>query len=104
MPSSVELQMRRGHFPNTSAPHNGKHADGLTGTRMGLMDAETSGCELSTLRPGDHLQAWEDGMLCHAGVVEEVAPALGVVWIREPGLGARKMLSVDQHQLRTEVP
>ena len=25
------------------------------------MDAETSGCELSTLRPGDHLQAWEDG-------------------------------------------
>ena len=72
------------------------------------MNAETSGrelgrgdsCELSTLRPGDHLQAWEHGMLCHAGVVEEVAPELGVVWIREPGLGARKMLSADQHQLR----
>ena len=77
-----------------------------------MMDAETSGreldsassCELSTLRPGDHLEAWEHGMLCHAGVVEEVAPELGVVWIREPGLGARKMLSVDQHQLRTGDP
>lgn len=73
------------------------------------MNAEQSGCEpdsgstcsLSTLRPGDHLQAWEHGLLCHSGVVEEVAPELGVVWIREPGLGGRKMLSADQHQLRS---
>ncbi|WP_158279257.1 hypothetical protein [Kocuria rosea] len=43
-------------------------------------------------------------MLCHAGVVEEVAPELGVVWIRERGLGARKMLSTDQYCLRTDKP
>lgn len=76
------------------------------------MDAKTNGrepdngsvCKLSALRPGDHLEAWENGMLRHAGVVEEVAPDLGVVWIRERGLGARKMLSADQHCLRTEKP
>ena len=76
------------------------------------MDAETTGrepdhgstCQLSALRPGDHLGAWENGVLCHAGVVEEVALELGVVWIRERGLGARKMLSTDQYCLRTEKP
>ena len=80
--------------------------------KVDLMDAETTGrepdhgstCQLSALRPGDHLGAWENGMLCHAGVVEEVAPELGVVWIRERGLGARKMLSADQYCLRTEKP
>ena len=76
------------------------------------MDAETTGrepdngstCKLSALRPGEHLEAWENGMLCHTGVVEEIAPELGVVWIRERGLGARKMLSADQYCLRTEKP
>ena len=46
------------------------------------MDAETSAreldngstCKLSALRPGEHLEAWENGMLCHTGVVEEIAP------------------------------
>ena len=76
------------------------------------MDAETTGrepdngstCQVSALRPGDSLGAWENGMLCHTGVVEEVAPELGVVWIRERGLGAGKMLSADQHCLRPDKP
>ena len=76
------------------------------------MDAETSAreldngstCKLSALRLGEHLEAWENGMLCHTGVAEEIAPELGVVWIRERGLGARKILSTDQYCLRPDKP
>lgn len=59
---------------------------------------------LDALQPGDHLEAWEDQTLHYTGTVDEVAPALGVVWIREAGLGLRKMLSVHQYRLRTGDP
>jgi hypothetical protein len=47
----------------------------------------------SDLRPGDQVEAERGGVVLHRGSVEETLPGLGVVWIREVGTGARKMLS-----------
>jgi hypothetical protein len=58
--------------------------------------------DLGRLRPGDRLEAHRDGMVRHRGVVEETVPALGVVWIRERGTGARKMLATDDFQFRCD--
>lgn len=50
---------------------------------------------------GDHIEAWEQQALRYTGTVEVSAPELGVVWIIESGIGFRKMLCLDQYQLRS---
>ncbi|MFI7480850.1 hypothetical protein ACH9EU_00375 [Kocuria sp. M1R5S2] len=55
----------------------------------------------SELRPGDQVEALQEGIVLHRGSVEETLPHLGVVWIREVGTGARKILSAgDDIDLR----
>jgi hypothetical protein len=56
--------------------------------------------DLGQLRPGDRVQVWHRGLLQCVGTVEEAAPALGVVWIRE-GLDAyRRMIHAPENELR----
>ncbi|WP_160310808.1 hypothetical protein [Kocuria sp. SM24M-10] len=48
-----------------------------------------------------------DAVVHHLGIVDEAAPHLGVVWIRDAGTGIRRMLSRDEvvlHPCRTERP
>ena len=55
---------------------------------------------LAQAQAGDAVEVWLDGMLQHRGALEEIAPRLGVVWIREWGTGMRIMLDLPQTDLR----
>jgi hypothetical protein len=47
-------------------------------------------------RVGEAVEVWIGQMLRHRGVVEESAPHLGVVWLREWGTGARILIDLDE--------
>lgn len=67
-----------------------------------MTDDDNPGADLRRLRPGDPVQAWEQGVLRYTGTVEQSIPNLGVVWITEAGFGARKLLSTAQYDLRPD--
>lgn len=56
--------------------------------------------DLTQVRPGDLLEAVSQGVVHHQGVVEDTAPAVGVVWVRDARIGERKMLATDNFELR----
>lgn len=58
---------------------------------------------LAGARAGDAVEVWLGGMLRHRGALEEIAPRLGVVWIREWGTGMRIMLDLAQSDLRPSI-
>jgi hypothetical protein len=61
--------------------------------------------DLNRLRPGEPVQVWCRGQLQCVGTVEEAAPALGVVWIREGLDGYRRMIHPhDDTELRSAGP
>lgn len=55
--------------------------------------------DLTQFHPGDQLEAVRQGVVHHQGVVEDIAPAVGVVWVRDSGIGERKMLATDTFEL-----
>lgn len=55
--------------------------------------------DLHMLDLGDWIQTWEDGVPSHSGIVDDRAPALGVVWIRRDGLGERKLVHCPAYRL-----
>ncbi|MFW6186541.1 MAG: hypothetical protein ACOC84_00865 [Actinomycetota bacterium] len=59
---------------------------------------------LADLRVGDQVQAWSGAMLHYVGIVELVSLRLKVVWIRDLGLGERRMLDLQDYQLRYRDP
>lgn len=60
--------------------------------------------DLTRLRPGERIQAWRQGQLLYVGTVEEVAPDLGVVWIREVVDGYRRLVHAQDTELRYPRP
>lgn len=52
------------------------------------------------VRAGEVVEAWMGGMLRHRGVLEEIAPQIGVVWIQELGTGMRIMLDLTETDIR----
>ncbi len=56
--------------------------------------------DLSEVQPGDVIALWRDGLRHCLGTVEEVCPALGVVWVHEAGDGYRRMLHAQDAELR----
>ena len=60
--------------------------------------------DLDELATGDVVDVWQQRSLCCTGAVEEVAPQLGVLWIRETGTGARRLVSAADHRLCRHVP
>ena len=60
------------------------------------------GATLEQLLPGHRVQAQVHGIPHWTGTVEAVAVPLGVVWIREDGLGERKLLDLREFQVRLE--
>lgn len=51
-------------------------------------------------RVGDVVEVWIGGLIRHRGVVEESAPTLGVVWIREHGTGLRLLIDLGEPGVR----
>ena len=62
------------------------------------------GATVEQLQLGQRVQARLRGMAHWTGTVETVAVALGVVWIREDGLGERKLLDLREYQIHPEDP
>ncbi|MFF0903354.1 UNVERIFIED_CONTAM: hypothetical protein RF653_06725 [Kocuria sp. CPCC 205316] len=58
------------------------------------------GSESMGPRPGCPVQAWRYDVLHYRGVVEETLLSSGVLWIREDGLGHRKMIDLQEYHLR----
>ncbi len=54
------------------------------------------------LRPGQVVQARFRGVVHWTGTVETVSVALGVIWIRENGLGERKLLDLQEYQVHPQ--
>ena len=46
------------------------------------------------------MEVWAGEVVRHRGVVEESAPALGVVWIREHGTGLRLLIDLGEPGIR----
>lgn len=66
--------------------------------KNGLTQAEIDFVELLT--PGDTVEVFNRrSILLYKGVVEEAAPALGVVWIRTES-AERRMFDVREHLVR----
>ena len=55
--------------------------------------------DLTRLRKGHWIQAWLGRELRYVGVVDLLAPDLGMVWIREGNLGERKLLDASEYTL-----
>lgn len=61
--------------------------------------------DLASLRKGDLVEARSNGVVRWSGVVDDTAPALGVVWIIESIGGSRRILDRDEYSLwRPETP
>ncbi|MEV4954093.1 hypothetical protein [Paenarthrobacter nitroguajacolicus] len=57
--------------------------------------------DIEMLQPGDQINAWEGNVLISSGLVDLTAPDLGIIWIRQFGLGERKLilcLDYDLHR------
>ncbi|MGQ1797354.1 hypothetical protein ACT4S5_09485 [Kocuria oceani] len=67
-------------------------------------DAARSGSDPASqhLRPGQVVQARLRGVVHWTGTVDTVSVALGVVWIRENGLGERKLLDLQEYQVHPQ--
>lgn len=48
------------------------------------------------LQPGDEIEARRNQTVYHRGPVQELMPALGVVWILDSRTGTRKLLEVAE--------
>lgn len=60
------------------------------------------GTAVDHLRPGQPVQARTHGVVHWTGTVETVSVPLGVVWIREDGLGERKLLDLQEYQVHPQ--
>ena len=60
------------------------------------------GVAAEQLRLGQRVQAQVHGVAHWTGTVETVAVPLGVVWIREDGLGERKLLDLREYQIHPQ--
>lgn len=60
--------------------------------------------DLGELLPGDVVDVWQHRTLHCTGSVEETAPQFGVLWVREAGNGARRLISATDHRLSRHMP
>ena len=55
---------------------------------------------LSRVQPGDWVEVWDQRCLRHLGIVSQVAPRLGVLWIVEPTTGTPRLIPTQKFWLR----
>ncbi|MEX5258525.1 hypothetical protein, partial [Kocuria arenosa] len=90
--------------------HHEKDAQGPSRTSNHTMsdptakDAATPIPDLDRLQPGHRIQVWHRGQLQCVGTVEETAPNLDVLWIREAVDGHRRMVHAQDAELRYHPP
>ena len=52
------------------------------------------------LAPGDRIEVWEHRRPRYTGTVSQVAPHLGVLWVRESRSGLPKLIPAQEYRLR----
>ena len=52
--------------------------------------------ECAELSVGDPITAWLDARLFQAGVITDLMPTMGLLWIREHTLGERRLLDMSE--------
>lgn len=57
----------------------------------------TEPVRLAYLRPGDGVHVTCRGEKCFGGIIDEISSTLGLVWIREPVMGERKLFSPPEY-------
>ncbi|MEX5258430.1 hypothetical protein, partial [Kocuria arenosa] len=97
-------------FAVSTLGHDQKHAEGSSRTEGHAMgDPTAKGAatlihDLDRLQPGHRIQVWHRGQLQCVGTVEETAPNLDVLWIREDVDGYRRMIHTQDTELRYHRP
>ncbi|MFI7481493.1 hypothetical protein ACH9EU_03660 [Kocuria sp. M1R5S2] len=56
--------------------------------------------DLSSIRPGDRIEVWDELAERCVGTVGEVAPEFGVLWVLEAGTGTRRMFAHEGSRMR----
>jgi hypothetical protein len=97
---------RTGQSAATTSRQTGKPSDDPPRTRkkalndQALRETETPIQDLDRLRPGEQIEVWHHGQRQCVGTVDETAPSLAVVWIREALDGYRRMVHTQNTELR----
>lgn len=65
-----------------------------------MADIGTRIHDLATVHAGDRIEVWQHGRLHYLASVEQAAPALEVVWVREIPGGFRKLVHTQDVELR----
>lgn len=60
--------------------------------------------DLTGVHPGEQLEVRDRGSGHYVGIVDEVAPALGIVWVHELPGGYRRMVHTHDADLRRCTP
>ena len=55
--------------------------------------------DCADLAVGEQINAWQGGRLFHTGTITDLLPAMGLFWIREQGLGERRLLDMSELQI-----
>ncbi|MFI7581223.1 hypothetical protein [Kocuria kalidii] len=79
---------------------NSRVMDSRVASTSVMISGRHPGVESMAPRPGCLIQAWRYDVLHYRGVVEETLLSSGVLWIREDGLGDRKMIDLREYHLR----
>lgn len=56
--------------------------------------------DLARMHPGEMIEVWDEHQLRHAGTVSQLAPHLGVLWVREAKNGLPKLIPAQEYRLR----
>lgn len=100
---------RTGQSTATTPPQTGNHGDDPSHARTKarndetLRDVETTIRDLGRLRPGEQIEVWHRGQRQCTGTVDETAPSLAVVWIREAPDGYRRLVHARDTELRRSI-
>lgn len=83
-----------------TADHGAPEKSAVAGSHTDEEARNTSDPAADQLRPGQVVQARLRGVVHWVGTVDTVSIALEVVWIRENGLGERKLLDLREYQVQ----
>jgi hypothetical protein len=64
-----------------------------------MAESSCSVRDLTTLHPGDRVEICEEDAVRFHGTVDETAPHLGVLWIRDTPLGDRLLIAACEYSI-----
>lgn len=100
---------RTGQSTATTPPQTGNHGEDPSHARTKALndetrrEVETTIRDLGRLRPGEQIDVWHRGQRQCTSTVDQTAPSLAVVWIREAPDGYRRLVHTRDTELRRSI-